>query len=102
MSILLGCFWSLYTPLFLTRDAFEFEFFENVLVIAFSIFCFGISALGFFYLGALLGCCLTMLVDSGGCGVILLLFISFNSKNTIFFSFCIIMHCLHCLHLHGT
>ena len=56
---------------------------------------FGISALGLFYLGAFLGCCLIVLAESGGCRVILLLFISFNSKNTKTFSFCIIMHCLH-------
>ena len=47
--------------------------FLNVLVIAFSIFCFGISALGLFYLGALLGCCLIVLQESGGGRVIPLL-----------------------------
>ena len=47
--------------------------FLNVLVIAFSIFCFGISVLGLFYLGALLGCFLIVLAESGGGRVILLL-----------------------------
>ena len=74
MLSLLGCFQILYTPLFLTRDTFQFEFFKNVLVIAFSIFCFGISALGLFYLGALLGCCLIVLAESGGGRVILFLY----------------------------
>ena len=47
--------------------------FLNVLVFAFFIFCFGISALGIFYLGALLGCCLIVLLEFGGRRVILFL-----------------------------
>ena len=69
--------------------------FENVLVISFSTFCLGISALGLFYLGALLGCCLWVVVESEGGKVIFLLFISFNSKIQKHFYFCIVMHCLH-------
>ena len=48
-------------------------FFKNVLVIAFSIFCFGISALDFFYLSTLLECRLYVLAEFGGCRTILLL-----------------------------
>ena len=68
--------------------------FENVLVISFSIFCFGISALGFFYLSAFLGCYLIVLAESGSCRVILFLYylilIQKIQKNCFF---CIIMHC---------
>ena len=71
---LLGSFQSLYTPLFLTKDAFQFEFFKNVLVIAFSIFCFGISALGLFCISDLRECCLIVLAESGDGRVILLLY----------------------------
>ena len=61
--------------MFLARDAFQGKFhFKNVLVIAFSIFCFGISALGIFYLSALHGCCLIVLAESGAGRVILLLY----------------------------
>ena len=81
-------------PYFWPETSFSLIF-ENVLVISFSTFCFEISALGLFYLGALLGCCLWVVAESKGCRVILLLFISLNSKNTKPFSFCIIMHCLH-------
>ena len=48
-------------------------FFKNVLVIAFSIFCFGISALDFFYLSTLRECCLIVLAESGGGRIILFL-----------------------------
>ena len=48
-------------------------FFMNVLVIAFSIFYFGISAIDFFYLSTFLECCLSVLAESGGCRTILLL-----------------------------
>ena len=41
---------------------------------AFSIFCFGISALGLFYLSALRECSLIVLAESGGDRVILLLY----------------------------
>ena len=58
---------------FLPETLFSLKFFENVLVIAFSIFCFGISALGLFYLSALRGCSLIVLAESGGGRVILLL-----------------------------
>ena len=61
--------------MFLTRD-FYFRvnfFFKNFFVIVFSIFCFGISALDFFYLSALLECFLSVLAESGGCRIILLL-----------------------------
>ena len=75
-------------------------FFKNVLVIAFSIFCFEISALDLFYLSALLECCLSVLAEFGDCRIILLLFIShFISKNpkifayhyALDFSFCIVL-----------
>ena len=49
---------------------------------AFSIFLFEISALEFFYLSALLECCLGVLVESRGYKIILFLFAShFISKN---------------------
>ena len=77
---------SIYT-LFFTRDnVFRVNFFKNVLVIAFSIFCFGISALGIFYLSALSGCCLIVLAESGGGRVILLLYCLIFSKNTKIFA----------------
>ena len=49
---------SVYTSVSDQRRFFRVNllFFKNVLVIAFSIFCFGISALDFFYLSALLEC----------------------------------------------
>ena len=34
------------------------DFTIDAIDVSFSIFCFGISALGLFYLGSLLGCCL--------------------------------------------
>ena len=65
----------------------------NVLVIAFSIFCFGISALGLFYLGALLGCCLIVLAEFGGGRVIILLhYLILIQKIQKKIAFCIIMH----------
>ena len=48
-------------------------FFKNVLVIAFSIFCFGIRALDLFYLSNLLECCLIVLAMSGSCRIIILI-----------------------------
>ena len=48
-------------------------FFKNVLFIAFTIFCFGISALDFFYLSNLRECCLIVLADSGDSRIIILL-----------------------------
>ena len=50
---------------FLPEMLFRVIFFKNVLLIAFLIFCFGISALGLFYLGTLRGCCLIVLAKSG-------------------------------------
>ena len=49
---------SVYTPVFYQKRFFrvKFLFQKNVLVIAFFIFCFGISALDFFYLSTLLEC----------------------------------------------
>ena len=74
-----------------------FKFFENVLVISFSIFSFGISALGLFYLSSLLGCCLIVLAESGGGRVIIflsyLILIQKIKKYFLFTSLCI---------LHGT
>ena len=81
------CWWVSYDDCWVSLDAsrvcihlcfwpetfFISIFFRNVLVIAFSIFCFGISALGLFYLGALLGCFMIVLADSGGGRVIILL-----------------------------
>ena len=65
---------SVYTSVSNQRHFFRVNFFfKNVLVIAFSIFCFGISALYFFYLSTLLECYLSVLVESGGCTTILLL-----------------------------
>ena len=67
---------------------------------AFFDFLFGISALDLFYLSALLECCLSVLARSGGCRIILLLFVShFISKNpktfayhhALHFAFCIVI-----------
>ena len=77
-------------------------FFKNVLVIAFSIFCFGISALGLFYLSALCGFFLIVLAESGGGRIILLLYyLIFIQKSKIFaslhhyaslhFAFCMVL-----------
>ena len=61
---------------------------KNVLVIAFFIFCFGISALDFFYLTTLLECCLSVLAESGGCRIVLLLlYLIFISKNPKIFAY---------------
>ena len=70
---LLWCFWSMYIPSVSDQRLFLSWFLKNV-VISFSIFCFGISALGLFYLSALLGCCLIVLVESWGGRFILLLY----------------------------
>ena len=67
---------SVYTSVFYQRRLLV-RIFLNVIVIAFSIFSFRISALGLFYLGALLGCCLMVLADSGGGRVIFCFIISF-------------------------
>ena len=54
---------------------------------------FGISALDFFYLSALLEFCLSVLVEYAGCRIILLLFVShFISKNPKTFAY---HHALH-------
>ena len=88
------------SPLCFWLDIFFYLIFENVLVISFSTSCFEVSALGIFYLGDLLGCCLWVVADSEGSRVIFLLFISFNSKiqktffflhSYAFFSYCISM-----------
>ena len=87
--------------MFLTRDIFFFRvnfFFKNVLFIAFFIFCFGISALDFFYLSALLECFLSVLAESGDCRIILFLFIShFISKNPKTFSYHHALHFAFCI-----
>ena len=84
----------MYAPLFLTRDDFWFDFFKNVLVIAFSIFCFGISALGIFYLSALRGCCLIVFEESGGGRVTILMYylilVQKKQKYLLFASLCIL------------
>ena len=74
---------------------------KNVLVIAFFIFCFGISALGLFYLSALLGSCLIVVAESEGGRVILLLYYLIYSKNpkifaslhhyALHFAFCMVL-----------
>ena len=66
---------SVYTFVFYQRHLlFRVNFFfKNVLVIAFSIFCFGISALDLFYLSTLCECCLIVLVESRVGRIILLL-----------------------------
>ena len=75
-------------------------FFKNVLVIVFFKFCFGMSALGLFYLIALHGCCLIVLAESGGGRVILFLYyLILIQKIQKKLLLCIIMH--HCI-LHGT
>ena len=64
---------SVYTLCFWPETAFSL-FLSFVLVILLSIFCFEISALGIFYLGALLGCCLWVVAESEGGRVMFLLF----------------------------
>ena len=66
---------SVYTSVSNQRRFFydEISFLKNVLVIAFSIFCFGISALDLFYLSTLCECCLSVFAESGGSRIILLL-----------------------------
>ena len=95
---LLGCFWCLYTPSVFDQRLLLVYFLSFVLVIHLFVVCFGISALGIFYLSALLGYCLWVVTGSEGCRVIYFFHISFISKNTkIFFllhtyaslSFCI-------------
>ena len=98
---LLWCFWSLYLPYVSGKRLFFIWFLKNVLVVSFSIFCFGVSALGLFYLGDFLGCCLVVLVESEGCRFILFLLshlIQKIQKHLLFASLCIV--CI--LHLHGT
>ena len=63
----------------------------------------GISALGLFYLSALLGCCLLVLIESRGCRVILLLyyliliqkitkiFASLHHYASLDFAFCMVL-----------
>ena len=87
-----------YTSISDQRRFFRVKFLKNVLVIAFSIFCFGISALCLFYLSALCGCCLIVLAESGGGRVILLLYylilIQKIQKYLLFSSLCIIVFCM--------
>ena len=65
---------SVYTSVSDQRHFFRVDFFfKNVLVIVFSIFRFGISALDFFYLSTLCECCLSVLAESRGSRIILLL-----------------------------
>ena len=73
--------------------------FLNILFIAFSIFCFGISALGLFYLSALREYGLIVLAESGASRVILFLYyLIFIQKIQKYLLFCIIALCI----LHGT
>ena len=46
---------------------------RDVLVIHFLLLCFDIRALGLFYFGALLDCCLRVVAESEGCRVIFFL-----------------------------
>ena len=85
---------SVYIPVSNQRHLVSLNFFKCSCHFIF-YFCFGISALGLFYLSALLGCCLIVLPEFGGCRVIYLLFILFNSKIQKHFSSCIVIHCLH-------
>ena len=83
------CFW---------LETLFYLIFENVLVISFSTFCFEISALGLFYLGALLGCCLWVVAESEGCRVIFFAFISHliqKYKNILLFAYLCIAFILH-------
>ena len=85
------CFW---------RETLFYLIFENFLVISFSTFCFEISALGLFYLGAFTGCFLWVVAESEDYRVIFFAFIShlIQKYKNIFFlhnyallAFCIIM-----------
>ena len=59
---------------------------------------FEISALDFFYLGVVLGCCLCVLADSEGGRIILLLFASLiYSKNTKIFAYHYALHFSLCI-----
>ena len=72
----------------------KFLFLKNFLDIAFSIFCFGISALEFFYLSTLCKCYLIVLAESGGGRIILLLcYLIFIQKIQKYLLLCIVMHC---------
>ena len=56
-------------------------------------FCFGISALGLFYLSALLGCCLWVVVGFESCRVCYyFLYLIYFKKHKNIFCFSIIMH----------
>ena len=91
---------SVYIPVSYQRRFFrvKFLFLKNVLVIAFSIFCFGISALDLFYLSTLLECCLSVLAESGGCRIILfLLYLIFISKNPKIFAYHHALHLAFCI-----
>ena len=81
---------SVYTSVSDQRRFFRVNFFlKNVLVIAFSIFCFGISALDLFYLGALFECFLSVgVVESFFCFLYLILFQKIQKYLLI------IMHCI--------
>ena len=75
---------SVYTSVSDQRRFFRLDFFFLKEGFCHGIFdfLFGISALDLFYLSALLECCLSVLAESGGCRIILLLFVShFISKN---------------------
>ena len=86
---------SVYTSVSDQRHFFRVNFFfKNVLVIAFPIFCFVISALDLFYLSTLHVCCLIVLAESGGGRIILLLcYLIFIQKIQKYLILCIIMHC---------
>ena len=68
----------------------------------FSIFCFEISGLDLFYLSTLCECCLSVLAESGGSRIILLLqYLIFVSKNPKIFAY-LHHYALHFCILHGT
>ena len=80
------------------RHFFYAKFFLRFL--SWHFFWGGISALDFFYLSALLECCLSVLAESRGRRIILLLFVSHSiSKNpktfayhhTLHFALCIVL-----------
>ena len=85
---------SVYTSVSDQRRVFRLNFFfKEGSCHGIFYFLFGISALDLFYLSALLGCCLSVLVESGGCRIILLLlYLIFISKNPKIFAY---HHALH-------
>ena len=72
--VFLDAYQCLYTPYVSNQRLLLVYFLSFVLVIHLSIFCFEISALGFFFLITLLGCCLWVVANSEGGREIFLLF----------------------------